>query len=319
MAGRKPRSSDEDRAAKVAALKAQLDSAVGSLEDEEHWVEYLHTVSQFGTKYSWSNQLLIMAQMAVRNAEPQLVMGFNAWKQRKRSVVKGETGLKIWAPNFRYPTADEIAKAEAEGKRVRRDADGRPAKILAGYRIEHVFDVSQTDGEPVEIPSPVIETIRVRQSSPSPELLTGEDVAGAWDAVATQIQAHGYKVTRGSCGGANGYTDPSSHEVRVRDDVSPAQALKTLIHELAHIVCDHVDDLSEYLMHRGRMETEAESVAYIVCGALGLDSGKYSAPYVRSWSGGNAETLAAAAEIVCKSAQQILKALEATEAVPVAA
>lgn len=36
-----------------------------------------------------------------------------------------------------------------------------------------------------------------------------------------------------------------------------------------------------------QMETltfEAESVAYVVCSALGLDTGEYSFPYLASWS-----------------------------------
>jgi antirestriction protein ArdC len=311
-APRKPRQTDEEREAKVNALKAELDAAVASLDNEEVWEDLLRTISQFGSKYSFGNQLLIMVQSAQRGFEPQLVMGFNAWKAKKRSVIKGQTGLKIWAPNFRFPTAEEIEKAAAAGRPLRIDPEtNRPAKILAGYRIEHVFDVSQTEGEPVEIPAPIIETVRVKRSGPRPELLEGEDIEGAWAAVASIIESHGYRIERGPCMGANGFTDPALKLVKVRDDVSPAQAMKTLIHELAHIECSHVDDMAEYLLHRGRQETEAESVAYIVCGALGLDSGRYSAPYVRSWSEGKAEIITAAATMVVQAAGRILKGLEA--------
>jgi antirestriction protein ArdC len=312
MAGRGPRLSEDERTARIAELKAQLDATVASLDSEERWEEFLRTISQFGTKYSVNNQLLIMVQAADKGFDPQLVMGFNAWKARGRSVIKGQTGIKIWAPCFRYPTEAEIAKAVADGHPLRRDpADpSRYAKILAGYRIEHVFDVCQTEGDEVEIPAPIIERVRVRVSGPSPELLTGEDVAGAWDAVVTQIHAHDYRVERGHCGGANGYTDPFTKLVKVRDDVSPAQALKTLVHELAHIVCKHVDDMAEYLLHRGRQETEAESVAFVVCGALGLDTGQYSAPYVRTWSNGDPEVLAAAADLVARAAARILRGLD---------
>ena len=312
MVGRKPRLSDDERAARIAELKAQLDATVASLDNEDRWEEFLRTISQFGTKYSVNNQLLIMVQAAARGFDPQMVMGFSAWKALGRSVIKGQKGLQIWAPNFRYPTAAEIAKAAEDGKPLRRDLNDptKFAKILAGYRIEHVFDVCQTEGDEIEIPQPIIERVRVRVSGPSPELLTGQDVAGAWDAVSAQIHAFGYRIERGHCGGANGYTDPSSMLVKVRDDVSPAQALKTLVHELAHIVCDHVANMAAYALHRGQQETEAESVAYIVCGALGLDTGQYSAPYVRTWSKGSAEILAAAAAMVSRAAGQILRGLD---------
>jgi hypothetical protein len=36
-------------------------------------------------------------------------------------------------------------------------------------------------------------------------------------------------------------------------------------------------------------EVEVESVAYIVCDALGLDSGDYSFPYVTRWAEGSEE------------------------------
>lgn len=312
MAGRKPRLSDEDRAEKVAALKSKLDAAVAALDDEEQWVEYLRSIAQFGAKYSANNQLLISVQAAERGFDPKLVMGFNSWKTRGRSVIKGEKGIQIWAPCFRFPTQAEIADAIEAGRPLRRDPNDptKYAKILAGYRIEHVFDVSQTEGDPVEIPEPIIQTIRVCQRGVAPELLSGDDVAGAWVAVVSRIESLGYKVLRGHCGGANGYTDPFTKTVKVREDVSPAQALKTLVHELAHIECLHVANMTEYVLHRGRMETEAESVAFIVCGALGLDSEKYSAPYVRSWSEGKAEVLAAAADLVMKVASRILRFLE---------
>ena len=41
---------------------------------------------------------------------------------------------------------------------------------------------------------------------------------------------------------------------------------------------------AEYIEHRGIKETEAESVAYIVAGTLGLDTRAYSVGYVAQWS-----------------------------------
>jgi hypothetical protein len=80
--------------------------------------------------------------------------------------------------------------------------------------------------------------------------------------------------------------------VQVASDLSAAQRIKTTIHELAHIRCEHMDGtrIGEDL-HKGRRETEAESVAHIVCLALGLDSSPYTDAYVLTWAGGNIDMI----------------------------
>ena len=122
--------------------------------------------------------------------------------------------------------------------------------MLRGFRVAHVFDISQTDGDP--LPDIV------------PELLTGNAPAALWQALAAQVADHGYTLARDACGQANGATDPAARTVRVRPDVDPAQSVKTLAHGPAHIECGHTADNFDYRGYRGRAEAEAESVAYIV-------------------------------------------------------
>ena len=103
--------------------------------------------------------------------------------------------------------------------------------------------------------------------------------------------------------------------VKVRDDVSTAQRLKTTVHELAHIRCDHLTGarVGEDL-HRGRAETEAESVAHIVCKALGLDTAPYSDAYVMGWADGDMDLVKQCAETVLRVAKQILTDLTPSRA-----
>ena len=84
-------------------------------------------------------------------------------------------------------------------------------------------------------------------------------------ALAEQVTADGYELKRGRCARpqANGETDPSTKTVTVRDDLSPAQAAKTLAHERAYILLGHVDGVASYQARRGRFEVEVESVAYL--------------------------------------------------------
>jgi ABC-type sulfate transport system substrate-binding protein len=57
---------------------------------------------------------------------------------------------------------------------------------------------------------------------------------------------------------------------------------------------------------------EAESVAYIVCGALGIDSGQSSWGYLASW-GADASTVRQAGQCIQETAECILQALEVAE------
>jgi hypothetical protein len=117
-------------------------------------------------------------------------------------------------------------------------------------------------------------------------LLDGDVVAGLWDALAHQVKSHDYTLERGDCSGANGLTDHEARTVRVRSDVSEAQACKTVAHEIAHVILH--PDAKVYRRCRGRSEVEAESVAYLVCRSAGLETEGYSFPYVARWADGKA-------------------------------
>jgi hypothetical protein len=166
------------------------------------------------------------------------------------------------------------------------------ASSCGGFRVVHVFDVAQTEGDPLP--------------DVAPALLTGQAPAGLWDDLAAQVSGHGYTLEHGDCSGANGYTDPTRRVVRVRADVDDAQAVKTLAHELGHLECGHVEDLPTYLTCRGRCEVEAESVAYLVLAAHGLDASGYTFAYVAGWVGGDLTRVRQAAETVTRAARTIL-------------
>ena len=76
--------------------------------------------------------------------------------------------------------------------------------------------------------------------------------------------------------------------------------------ELGHLECGHVKDVPTYLTCRGRCEVEAESVAYVVAAAYGLDASGYSFAYVAGWAGGDLTRVRQAAETVTKAARTIL-------------
>jgi DNA primase len=257
---------------RIESLHADLEAGVAALIDSESWQTWLDTAAKFHT-YSFNNQMLIMLQCS--NATH--VAGYRAWQALGRQVRKGERSIGILAPNTR---------------KIKDDVTGEESRRITGYRVASVFDISQTDGEPLPV-------------QPRPALLQGEAPEGLWDAIASMITSNGYTLERGDTGKANGYTNTHDKIVRVSDTLTNAQATKTLIHECAHMIL-HDHEEFDYAAHRGIAEVEAESVAFIVGNVHGLVTDAYSMPYVAGW-GKDASVVAATATRVIKTSRDILK------------
>ena len=90
-------------------------------------------------------------------------------------------------------------------------------------------------------------------------------------------------VSARAIGGANGLTNYVDATVVVRTDMDDAARVKTLAHELAHVLL-HGPTSDDAAGHRGVAEVEAESVALMVGAAHGLDTSRYTVPYVTTWA-----------------------------------
>ena len=273
-------------------LHQRLREAVEQLESGEQWQAWLQFARGFH-RYSFNNMILIRAQRPDATA----VASYRTWQAKGRQVRKGETALRVLAPILRRTTI-----LDDHGRPVRGE-DGKPRQRqqVCGFRPAPVFDLAQTDGPPIPEPA-------------RPELLAGDAPDGLWDALAREVSERGYRLRRGSLDdlhGANGLTNLTTREVWVRHDVDPAQATKTLAHELGHILLhthpdpadmtgnsgdsssddtQAVDTAEGWVSCAGIREVEAESVAFLVTAAHGLDSDDYTFPYVASWAAGPAAT-----------------------------
>jgi hypothetical protein len=199
--------------------------------------------------------------------------GFHTWLRLDRHVRKGEKGILILAPVVR---------------RVRVEDDSGDQQIIVGspsaFRAAYVFDIAQTDGE--DLPE-----IAHRPG--------GDDPGNAFARLLPVAASLGFTVEHSDdfSDARNGDCDHRQWRIRIRDGLTSAQRVKTLAHELAHAIL-HGDGFD------GTRELEAESVAYIVCGGLELDSSEYSFGYVASWAGGGPEAVKA----ISASGQRIVKA-----------
>jgi len=261
-------------AGKSAALEL-LHQGVSDLMSSEGWRKALAFRRRFH-QYSFLNSTMILAQ----KPEATLVAGYRAWQQNERQVRKGEKGIAILAPM------------------LVKDRDDPDRKVLVGFRSVKVFDVSQTDGEP--IPNPV--RPQVLQDTPEDTAkLLGFDLA-----LANYCASCGVTVRRDyQHAEALGYYNAHEKMIGVRQGLPAVQAFKTLVHESAHML---LHDRTKEQIDRARAELEAETTAFLVCHELGVDTSTYSFAYLAHWSG-DLEALMQAGERASKAAATLVDAI----------
>lgn len=241
----------KDRALKLA--EEALQGLVSSLEagHSDTLKAYLAAMARFHT-YSFQNSILIYFQ---RPAATQ-VAGFGKWKEMGRHVKKGEKGIAILAPVL-YKAKLKVEVDEQDEQELRNKA--------VGFITTYVFDVAQTEGDDL------------------PKFATVGGQPGWYKSrIRGLIQAHGIDLEYAEdLGGANGLS--SGGKILIQEGMPAAQEFAVLVHELAH-----------ELMHKGERrqntskalrETEAEAVSFVVCSAIGLETGTAFSDYIQLWQG----------------------------------
>jgi hypothetical protein len=255
----------------VKEITAKLEQGVRDILDSAKWSEYLRAMSKFHN-YSANNCLLIVMQCPAAS----LVAGYRTWeKEFKRNVKKGEKAIRILAPMQR--------------KFIDKDDDGNEIeRKFTVYRAVPVFDVSQTEGEPLN--SMVEELKGDADAELIDELVKASPVPVTFKDF--DAPAYGYYSHDG--------------EIVVRDSIDSKQKVKTLVREIAHSIL-HCEDGEQEDADRRTREVQAESVAYVVLNYLGIDTSDYSFGYVATWgSGRDMKELQASLEVIRKTASDII-------------
>lgn len=262
-----------------------LEGAVKDLIEGGNWAELLDLTARF-RNYSTLNLLLIFSQASRRGFAPTIVAGYRSWQKLGRQVVRGEKALYIFAPRLKKSEKQRIIETEDHVSIDEPNA-------LVGYRLVAVFDLSQTEG--ANLPE-----------IPEPSLLSkgGAEVTEIISRIQIALEARGFQVSFELLDSVNGYTDFGNRVVKVRSDVQPAQKLKTMIHETAHVMLHERSGVS-----RMQAELEAESCAYVVCRALGIDSSSYSFPYIARWCQGDMDLVKAVTKNIHLATNEILQEL----------
>ena len=264
--------------------KQLADQAITALQEElkagrsDSLLRYLDSMSRFHS-YSWTNSLLIVMQ----NPEATLVAGFQRWLKQGRHVRKGEKGIGIMAPLVYRNRSDADGPQQGPSK-----TDGNGECSIRGFKIVHVFDVTQTEGD--ELPD-------LGKIGGEPGQLLGS--------LEELIRANGivlkYEVLPG---GAQGVSRKG--EIGIAVDLDSAERFAVLAHELAHEWMHDVEQRQS--LPKTVRETEAEAVAYVVCRSFGLDCSTRSSDYIQMYRGDEA-TLIASLERIQRTAARMIHSL----------
>lgn len=253
--------------AQIKEITDRLEQGLQDLFSSEKYAEYLKVMASF-YDYSASNTLLIYMQ----RPDASHVAGFNDWKTKyHRHVKRDEHGIKILAP---CPYKQRVEREQA-------GPDGKPVTVTeevtrAAFKYVTVFDVSQTEGEPL------------------PELgvneLTG-DVEHYPDFFEALKQVSPFPVGfEAIASGAKGYCNYAEQRIAINEGMAEVQNVKTAIHEITHATLHNYyaekekEVPPEKRKDQRTREVEAESVAFTVCQHYGIDTSDYSFVYIAGWS-----------------------------------
>src|SRR6267378_4116275 len=268
----------KDKKMKVEDVKQitnkALEELAVSLESghSEALTSYLKTMALF-SKYSLNNLFLIARQ----RPDARRVAGYQTWRKLGRFVRKGEKGIAIIAPLIRRKSEIEsLDAAEQES-------------IVRGFKVAHIFSEEQTEGEPL----PEIGTV------------TG-DPGYYLSHLERFVRENGLELRYSDeIAPARGMAE--NGKITLLPQQTPAETFATLVHEVAHSEM-HFGERRSATTKRIR-ETEAESVAYVVCSAIGLETGTASQDYVGLY-GGDSKLLLESLQYIQATASSILDAIE---------
>ena len=231
--------------------------------------------------YSIGNQILAAMQLTARGLALSPIASFNAWKDKGRSVKKGQKAISLFMPvSVRRKEKNEASSVEAEAEA----GEGGAFNI---FRLRaNWFSLDQTEGAE----------------------FVPEVVAPTWDA-ATALAALGIteEPFQSLQGNVLGYA--TTHRSIAISPLNPLKH-KTRFHEMAHIVLGHTDETGMTdtpTTPRDLREAEAEGVAYILCALLDLPGQAESRNYIQSWLDGR-ELPEKSARKVFGAADRIVKA-----------
>ena len=257
------RTTSKDLSQQILEHIKRLAEETDAARMSEAMLDYLKMTAKFHN-YSPQNIWLIL----FARPDASQVAGFHKWKGMGRFVKKGEKGIPILAPLL-----------------VKENKQDKEATKLIGFKVVYVFDVSQTEGEPLP------ETPQWKSLARDEELSEKLLIFAAQKGIAVSVEKLPWEIQGVSKGG--------------RITLSPQAGTKTLVHELAHELLHYEKN---EIFNSQISELEAESVAYVVCSHFGLPD--LASPNYVALHGADSSMILEHLERIRKAAAEIILGIE---------
>jgi len=280
---------DEDREQRITALRTRLYETAGQIRSAEDWARYLRAAARLPGE-TWANVLLISSRIPA----PTLVRGYEAWRAAGRQVNRDEKGIEIFSG-----MRQRREPGRRGGEEAAQDHGWRDAR-----RVAYVWDLSQTTGQPVPLPS----------AFTAPK---GEAPPGLWDCLCWLARREGFAVEQEDGSHGDGTTFWAARRIRIPLSLSSGQAAWALAHQLGHVLVHnritYPPGTTTSGCH-GIRKAEADSVAFIICTRYGVQvEHAFSGP--QTWAGTDpraqpAAAILAAGERAAAAAAKISRLLD---------
>ena len=216
---------------KVSELVGKLEDGLKEIFDSDKYKNYLNTMAKFHN-YSVNNTLLINQQ----KPDATLVAGFDSWARNfGRHVKKGERGIKIIAPApYMVKKEKQLVDPKTGEKLFNPDGTPKTTEVevkIPVFKVSYVYDISQTYGK--ELP-----TLGVAE--------LGNTVDRAKDYIDSLKKVSPVPIEFGKTNGdSKGFYSPSNQSITIKDGMSDAQTIKTMVHEISHAKLHNPEALKE--------------------------------------------------------------------------
>ncbi|WP_313527654.1 YodL domain-containing protein [Anaerotignum sp.] len=294
---------------RLKEITDSIEAGIKELFESDKYKSYLQTMSRFH-KYSLNNTMLISMQ----KPDATFVAGFNKWRDGfSRYVKKGEKSIKIIAPTP-YKIKEEREKLDPQTKAPLLDASGKvqteEVKIqMPMFRVVSVFDVSQTEGEPLP-------TLASNLTGNVEQFDVFMEAVNRTAPVPIEIKPMSEDT--------DGYYHIEDKRIAIREGMSEVQTISAAIHEVAHSLLHNREMEKELQAQQGENkkpikpkdrnteEVEAESISFAVCSYYGIQTAENSLGYIATWSKGKElAELRASLETINKTSSELISGIDA--------
>ena len=283
----------------------KIHDRVKNFVEESDYISYLKFIKKFRTR-SFFNQMLIY--MTKENAT--FVMGYKQWIDKFnripvaclicRSLSNKNCECEERTPPTRIVQLapmtyiKENAKGEEEEKIWFKDVyvyDIEDTEPLPDLPIKEVFNEFDWNIKPIDV-----DVNFKKLESMLLKIIKDNDFKFRYEEI--------FKDTLG------GWTDHTVKEIVCKQNTGEADKIHTILHEIGHMFAHSNEELDRKRVYRPLVETEAETIAYVVADYLNIDTSSYSIGYIANWSKGNEDILQESVKRISKFANIIMEKIE---------